>query len=150
MTVQVRDSTGAPKDVADILVRDSAGLLKTASSAWIRTAEGLKQFFGQFTVSNSGDVDTSVNSAGTVKATTRPVTVTVEGAVGAVTYAWTKLTGGAWTINNPSSAETTFSINVAPLVQEVGTFRCTVTDSGGHSGTTDVTASAVNMYGGFQ
>lgn len=148
MTAQVRNSANAAEEIADVLVRDGASALKTAEDAFTRTFGGIKQFFSKFAVSGSGDVSVSVNSSASVKATTRPVTVAVEGAVGAVTYAWTKLTGGAWTINNPAGAETTFSINVAPLVSETGTFRCTVTDSGGHSGTTDVTATAVNLYGG--
>lgn len=147
MTVRLRQSSGTTQ-VADLHARTGAGLVD-AKQAFVRTVDGLKQFFGQFALSHSGDVGVVVNGSGTVYATTQPVTVKVEGAVGAITYAWTKLTGGAWTINNPAGAETTFSIGVAPGVKETGTFRCTVTDAAGHSGTVEVTATASNLYGGF-
>jgi hypothetical protein len=51
-----------------------------------------------------------------------------------VTYAWTKLTGGAATLTSPSSASTT----ITGLVAGSYTFRLTVTDNSGASTSDDV------------
>src|SRR5215218_3743818 len=79
-------------------------------------------------------------NAGTAQTITLPassVTLTGSGsdADGTIaSYAWSKVSGGAATINSASSASTT----VTGLVQGSYTFRLTVTDNQGATGTSDV------------
>jgi hypothetical protein len=129
-------------------VRD--GTTKSALRMWIRDNGALKQFFGQFAVSvSSTDAEGFAASSLTRTITTSPTTVTAIGAVGTITYAWTRTDGGshAWTINNPSSATTTFSTLCGAGSSVSATFDCVVTDSAGQSATTaTVTATCENDY----
>lgn len=58
-----------------------------------------------------------------------PCTTTVTGSAGSLTYLWTKVSGGAITINNATSATTTFRANFISLGSRTAYFKCTVTDS---------------------
>lgn len=84
-------------------------------------------------------------SAGQV--TTDTVTVTTEGAAGAVSYAWSQIGGNeTWTITAGSDATTAFRINVStPGEIKRAQFVCVATDSG--TGKTDaVVVGAAAIY----
>lgn len=150
--ISARDSGGNLKPVSEVLVRDRANALRTVDSAFMRDSNNaLKQWLSLFTVSvEPASLSSRANSATTVSVTTRAATATAEGAVGTVSYLWSRTDGGAhpWTINSPNSASTTFTTSVAPEVAETATFQCVVSDGAGHSGADSVTASAVNLYFG--
>jgi hypothetical protein len=62
--------------------------------------------------------------------TTASTTVTPSGGSGSYTYQWTRLSGGYFTINSPTSATTTFTAtNLAAGQFVTGTYQCTVTDT---------------------
>jgi hypothetical protein len=62
--------------------------------------------------------------------TTASTTVTPSGGSGSYTYQWTRLSGGYFTINSPTSATTTFTATNLVAGQFVtGTYQCTVTDT---------------------
>src|SRR5829696_4401950 len=90
--------------------------------------------------SGAGGNQSPVVNAGTAQTITLPassVTLTGSGSDpdGSIaSYAWSKIAGGTATINSPSSASTT----VTGLVQGSYTFRFTVTDNQGATGTSDV------------
>jgi hypothetical protein len=71
---------------------------------------------------------------------------------GPFAYVWTKTyddgAGGTWTITNPNSSSTTFWAS-AVSSQSYATFRCTVTDARGATGTVDVQASVRAYSGGM-
>lgn len=67
-------------------------------------------------------------------------TATPAGGLGPYTYSWTSL-GGDGTIDNPSSATTTFSYASIAPDSASGMFRCTCTDSAGQTATADVAAT---------
>lgn len=79
--------------------------------------------------------------AATATVTTSATTASASGSVGAVSYAWVKVSGDAITINSASSAATTFS-GAAMGLGEVrsAVFKCVVTDSIGSADTNNVTA----------
>jgi len=63
-------------------------------------------------------------------AVTPSTTVTASGGSGSYTYQWTRLSGGYFTINSPTSATTTFTAtNLAAGQFVTGTYQCTVTDT---------------------
>lgn len=63
-------------------------------------------------------------------ATTPSTTVTASGGSGSYTYQWTRLSGGFFTINSPTSATTTFTAtNLAAGQFITGTYQCTVKDT---------------------
>ena len=151
MTLLVRNSSNALKAVAYLSVRDAGGLLKAVESAFIRTAAGLKAIWGSFTVSLDRDeVVGAAVSAAPIDITTREVTASADGAVGALTYAWARTApdGQSWTITDPTSATTAFRTNVFRAAEWNATFECTITDQGGHSASASVSARAYNSYGG--
>src|SRR5215204_3803986 len=90
--------------------------------------------------SGAGGNQSPTVNAGTAQTITLPassVTLTGSGSDpdGSIaSYAWSKIAGGTATINSPSSASTT----VTGLVQGSYTFRLTVTDNQGATGTSDV------------
>lgn len=144
MSVMIRTAAGL-KDAADLVLGTDA------QEAWIRTPDGLKLFFSSFgvTVSPASGVVVKGNSATTTTLTTKEVSAIAAGTVGAVTYAWSQVDGDAITIDDPSSASTTFSGAVGPGATLDGHFKCTVTDAGGHSADTPaVSVSLLNLYGG--
>lgn len=151
MTLAVRNSAGALKDAAHVLVRDAGALLQDVAEVWLRTPSGLKLVWGTFAVSLSAlGRSAGYNSASAVSVTTQPVTVTASGAVGEVTYAWTQVSGDAgWTITDPADASTGFSHVVGPLESAIGGFHCTVSDAAGHSAVSGTVAASVrNLYFG--
>lgn len=85
---------------------------------------------------------------GGASVTTDSATVTVEGAVGTVTYSWAKTSGSsAWSIEKPSAATTRFIVSSVPAYGiEAASFEVTATDSAGRTATDTVNASARN-YG---
>lgn len=89
--------------------------------------------------------------AASIPVATRSTTASVVGGSPPYTYAWTLLSddglGGAWTVLSPDSATAAFRASaIADGAESTATFRCTVTDARGATGTADVTAVARN-YG---
>ena len=79
-----------------------------------------------------------------------PATATLNGSAssddtGITSYAWTKLSGPAATIDNPGSASTTVTLSATGTY----TFRLTVTDEGGLTDTDDVVVTLVGAGGPF-
>lgn len=150
--IRVRTSTGT-KAIKAIKVRRSGGVTKNVFAGSVRNATALKRFFTQ-----SGTITVTADPAAlsAYAASFTPVTITTgfttaspSGGSTPYTYAWTFVSsdGGTWTITNPTAASTKFSC--AAVGANVGfnaTFRCTVTDSVGGTGTVDVTAYVYN-YG---
>lgn len=81
------------------------------------------------------------HASGTVSITSGTLTATASGGTGSgYTYSWAFVSGGtSITINSPSAAATTFTgTSMSQVSSRVGTVRCTVTDSGSHTATVDV------------
>jgi hypothetical protein len=66
---------------------------------------------------------------GTATYTTETVTVVALGGTGALTHAWTAVSGDTATINGASTATASVSATVTEGTQKGGVFKCTVTDS---------------------
>ena len=96
------------------------------------------------TASKDGDAYGEV--VGNGLATTNSVTITARGGVAGYTYAWTRISGSAFSISNASAATVTWSYAVAAPNDTTETWRCTVTDSASPAGTTtvDVTVQIVH------
>lgn len=91
------------------------------------------------TAAHAVGVDSGPGTPGTVGATT---TAVVTDAVGAITYAWTYLSGNAGTINSASIASPSWSALVADGTPLISTWRCTVTDATtGASSSVEITVS---------
>lgn len=147
MTLAVRQATGA-RSGANLRVHNAAGI-QDAGAAFIRTAAGLIQFFSKFAVSvDRLTVGAGFNSSGAATQTTRLVTASVTGAVGTVNFAWSQVSGDPMTITNPTGASTAFSASVAPGDAVSGVFKCTVSDSSGHSADTPNVSSTINNFYG--
>jgi hypothetical protein len=150
--IRVRTSTGT-KAIKAVKVRRSGGVTKDVFAGSVRNASALKRFFSQ-----SGTISITADPASTYGAiaigftatiSTNTTTVTPTGGANPYTYAWTLITsdGGTWSIQNPTSATTKFTCaGVVPNSDQTATFRCTVTDNVGGTGTVDVEAFVAN-YG---
>lgn len=62
--------------------------------------------------------------------TSNQATANVEGGVGPFTFAWTRVSGDIFTINDPTSDTTTFTAIGSSGEDLSGTYRVTVTDTG--------------------
>src|SRR5215204_4764807 len=159
LTGTASDPDGSIASYSWSKVSGPAGGTITSAASASTTVTGLVQGIYSFrlTVTDNGgavatdDVLVTVNTststnqsptanAGTAQTITLPassVTLTGSGSDpdGSIaSYAWSKIAGGTATINSPSSASTT----VTGLVQGSYTFRFTVTDNQGATGTSDV------------
>lgn len=149
--IRVRTSSGL-QAIASITVRATDGL-KDIAKASFRDASALKRFFtasGTVAVAASPSFATGA-TAGFSTVTTNSVTVTATGGNEPYVYAWTLLSddGGSWGAVSPASATTVFACgDVLDGEQFTATFRCTVTDTFGATGTVDVAANVIN-YGGI-
>lgn len=136
---------------ANLSVRGGSGL-QAAARAFLRTADGLKQFFGIFSVAGSPAVGVATfrNSATPILIKTRAASAIVNNPVGDIAYAWSVVDGSGFTIDDPTASSTTFSATLAAGDTVDGHAKCSVTDSGGHSGETDpISVSIGNLYGGL-
>lgn len=93
-------------------------------------------FFGDPTDEAAVDLAVSVSPVSrstvgsTASLTSEAVTVAPVGGTGPYTYAWTKLSGGAVTINSPAAATTTFTAATMDIGESrTAYFLCTVTDA---------------------
>lgn len=90
---------------------------------------------------------TSVNGKGVAPSTVTTGSVTASPVLGSApfSYSWTRTDGGSypWTINNPSSATTTFSSTLdGGATFHTATFACTITDAVGDPPATTPPVSA--------
>lgn len=84
--------------------------------------------------------------AGTV--TTPSATAGVSGGTGPYTYAWSRVSGDTFTVTSPTAATTTFSASVGVVNStKIATYKCTVTDSLGVTGS-DTVDVEVDYNGG--
>jgi lysophospholipase L1-like esterase len=160
------DPDGTIASYAWTKVSGGAATINSPSAA-STTVSGLAQgsYIFRLTVTDnngataSDDVTVTVNGAAnqspsanagadqTITLPTSSVTLTGSGSDpdGTIaSYAWTKVSGGAATINSPSSASTTIS----GLAQGSYIFRLTVTDNGGATASDDVTVTVNGSSGG--
>jgi hypothetical protein len=152
----VNDGT-APKDVTGIAVRIAGGALKSVTQALIRLDRNtIRPFFTVIGIAlSSYSVIGRGNSAGTATVTSAAVTANVTGAIGTISYVWTRTApdAHAWTINSPNAQTTTFTTTAAQNESWTATFICTATDSAGQViASTAVTVNNANIYygGGYQ
>ena len=77
---------------------------------------------------------------GTIR--TAPAVATVTDASGALSYAWTRISGSALVnVDTPAAASTTFSHSAGVIGDHTATFACAATDAAGSSGTDTVTVT---------
>lgn len=148
--IRVRSFDSA-KPVVAVSFRNAGGL-RDVFAVSVRRTDGLKRAFTQ---SGTLAVVASPASVSGFAASDFPATITLNitqaspsGGAAPYTYAWTKLSddGGTWSIQNATSQATRFvCANVGPGIDYSATFRCTVTDSVGGTGTVDVLANVTNL-----
>jgi hypothetical protein len=140
---------GATKGIVGIHVR-SGGATHLIGRGFVRTGGALKEFYGNFSVSLSTTLagGAAASSHG-VRVTSGPVTASVDGAIGTVTWAWTRTDAGTqpWTIDDPTSPTTTFNTICDPGDDFTATFHVTATDQAGQVETSgDVSVECSNSY----
>jgi hypothetical protein len=150
MTAALRIGTDL-HDLTGIAVRKGAAL-KTVTQGLVRVGGVLKVFYDTLKV----DLSTynalgRANSAVVTNVTSGAVTANVTGAVGEISYAWTRTApdAHAWTINSPASQATTFSTLANQGEEWTATFICTITDQAGQVlASSPVTVTNANIYYG--
>lgn len=85
---------------------------------------------------NNGQVNSSPCTV-----TTNTVTITAVGGTGSYTYAWSILSGDAYTILSPTSAGTQFRLSDSTPSSHSATARCVISD-GTQTATVDVSVSS--------
>lgn len=135
--------------------------LKGFVQARITTPSGDQQFWDNSSSLVSPSVTLSpydvVDGAQVAHVSATPVvtsfcTATASGGSPPYTYAWTHVSddglGGVWSALTPSSSSCQFRASaVAPGQESIATFRCTVTDARGATGTADIFADALAWAG---
>lgn len=162
---QVRTEFGAPSNAPlSAFLRGGAYVPNTAANAGVPTALPIKlrDLLGAsatppLSASKSGDASGSfvctespagVSSSCPTSAnvTTNSVTITASGGAGSgPTFAWSKISGDTFTVNSPTSATTSFTVNIPRIrdgtVSRSAVYRCTVT-RGTETATVDVNVGA--------
>lgn len=117
--------------------------LRTFKRIRVMVAGVMQTVWQYLTVTASPDsVTGSGASPGSVVVTSAPTSVFVVGGT-APTYSWALIEtfgGVSWTINNPTSAVTTFSATLSAYDTATGVAQCTVTD-----GSTVLTTNTVEI-----
>lgn len=142
MKIAVRKS-GVTKAAPRLHLRKS-GVTKAWARAQLRTGGALKQFYASISISLDKSLAIGrANSSGSISVASEPVTATVSGSIGALSYAWTRTAPDAqpWTIDNSTSATTSFSTTCPPDTSYGATFICTATDAAGQV----IASSAVSV-----
>jgi hypothetical protein len=152
--ITLRTASG-DKGIAAMTLRTPTGD-KGIARAVLRTPTGDEVIFDAGAVSSLSASASPPNAVGAdgsaadIIIDTNSVTVTASGGTEPYSYAWTQTAGtpSDWTIESPLSRTTRFSCvgGVVDGATETATFRCTVTDSRGRTGTVDVEARVTN-YG---
>lgn len=110
-------------------VNSGVAAAQAAASAAQATANAANQNaadVGQAALPFSASVNPGyATGTGRVNITTNSVTVTPSGGTGPYTYAWTYVSGDAFTVLSPTSATTAFRA----VTTAEGVYKCTVTDS---------------------
>lgn len=101
------------------------------------------------TASPSSLFRSGVARGGGVRVTTGTTTVSPNGGTGPYSYSWQIVDGPSMVIDAPNNAQTSFTLAEGPGMYE-SIARCTVTDSFGQTGSTDVgvTITIVQFGGG--
>ena len=151
--IAVQDASGNA-DIGAVSIQDADGLADIAKVS-VLTASGDFVVFdsaagGGLTVTASPPNAVGADgSAADIIVDTNDVTVTASEGTEPYSYAWTQTVGDSedWSIETPLAPATRFSgLGVPGGSTFEATFRCTVTDARGRTGTVDVTARAIN-YG---
>lgn len=135
---------------------NAAGQLRTFARVRVRDADGNKDIWDVSTGPTGLLVTVTPSSVQGFAATPSEITVTssvvtaaIAGAVGNVSWTWTRTVGASgWVIGTPQQPQTTFSIDLSPGEIEIATFRVTATDALGRTATADVNVTCSNL-GGF-
>lgn len=152
MSVGVNVGGVGANAVTDIRVRNAGGLKQVTQGLIRISKKSIVTFYQLFkvTLSKAAAIGRG-NSSVAVTVYSEPVTATVQGGVGDLTYAWTRTApdAHAWTIDAADQATTTFSTLAAQGESWNATFICTVTDQAGQVlASAAVAVNCANIYYG--
>ena len=138
MPLSVKDG-GTWRSVKNVYVND-AGTWRLLEKSYANDAGTWRLGHQKFAATVSNANPTGYSQLGSIN-TSSPTVVTAVGGWPGYTYSWALLSGGGGfspTANSPSSASTTFNIQVGGVQSTfTATFRCTITDTIGQSVTVD-------------
>lgn len=138
------------KDVTGIAYRK--GGLKTIGEGWIRMGGAIKQFYAIIAIALSTYTAMGRgNSASTIAVGSALVTANITGAVGTISYVWSRTDADPqpWTIVSPNAQSTSFSTICDQGEAFTATFKCTATDQAGQViASNDVEVTCANIYYG--
>lgn len=155
--IGLQDASGTA-GIARVAVQDAGGKSDIARISVLMPGGGDYLVFDAD--SGAGSLSLSINPVSAIGASgvggptnvsTNSVTVTASGGTGPYSYAWTLFEAalGTWSISTPSERTTRFvAQNLSESSSGSATFRCTVTDARGRTGSVNIEASAFN-YGRF-
>lgn len=155
--VVIRDAGNVSRTATAVVVRDAANVARTVSEIRVRDINNVSRVV--YRAGGAAVVTATANTSYvsgytrySSSATTNPVTVTGSGGTGPYTYAWSLLDYTSAippTATAPTSATSSFfQTGMAAGDVENSTWRCTVTDANGASGSVDITAAFVRVESG--
>ena len=134
MSIAIRGSTGALRQVAALSMRDGGGTLRKAAVIKMRDASNvLRTIFSSASAdANPNSVSGYASAEGSQTVTTNSSAATAIGGTAPFSYLWEAVEAAGWTISSPTAAATTFvSPSIDPYEGAEGTFRCKITDATG-------------------
>lgn len=156
MPLQILDAGAVDRTITELRIIDAGGTDRVIQELRCLDASGTDRVIytnaSPLTVSVApGSVSGATSGTGT--ATTDPATATPSGGTAPYTYAWSVLSysaGVAPTADSPGLATSNFTqTGIAPGEVCSATFRCTVTDANGNTGSDECFAIWTDISGGF-